>query len=252
MVRGPRSEVFTTMLVDAHGRVADWAAHWNRLQRHGRRLRIDLPEPDWEHLRPHAGPEGTLGRLSFIAEDGTWSWEQRQRGWFNESVEAITHPAPRWTPKVNGTKHGDWAPYRSAKAAAESAGCDVALLIHNHAIVDADRATPMLLDEDGTVWLPSSDEGGVQGIVAEHLAERLPSAGYPVQRGRLNERLVARCRELVVVGTGLGVARVDAVDGEPMGSFNAFSAHLQTVLSEHYSQPATWESMRPNDEQTVH
>lgn len=248
MVNGPRCEVFTTMLVNEHGQVADWPAHWERLQRHAKRLRLNLTEPNWDLLGPQTGPEERLGRLSYNAAERAWSWEHRPRGWFNEPVEAITHPAPRWTPKVNGTKHGDWTPYRSARETAETAGCDVALLIHDRAIVDADRATPMLLDEDGTVWWPSSDEGGVQGVVAEHLARRLPAAGYPVQRGRLNERLVARCRELVVVGTGLGVARVEAVDGEPVGSFSAFSTHLQTALSEHYSQPATWQTMGHNDE----
>lgn len=245
MVRGPRREVFTTLLVNAHNEVADWPQHWQRIQKHAQRLRMTLgplESAQLESMLPHG-----LVRLAFGSESG-WSLTQRQRGLHDEPMEAITLPAPRWTPNVNGTKHGQWEPYLEARAQAEDRGCDVALFVHDHALVDADRGTPMLLDEDGTVWLPHLDDGGVDGVVAAWFEQTLPNDGYPVQRGRLNERLVARCNELVVVGTGLGVVRIDAIDGEPMGGFTAFSEHLQQRLSEHYSQPATWTPLGPRDE----
>ena len=40
---GPRSEVFTTVLVRNNGSVADWSAHLNRLHEHAKRLRLSLP-----------------------------------------------------------------------------------------------------------------------------------------------------------------------------------------------------------------
>ena len=43
---GPRSEVFTTVLVNEHGEVADWPAHRQRLSEHAVRLRLNLPNED--------------------------------------------------------------------------------------------------------------------------------------------------------------------------------------------------------------
>lgn len=249
MVRGPRREVFTTLLVSEHGKVADWPAHWQRLLSHAKRLRITLgPWPTNGMALDE--PSGVV-RLAYAPEGG-WSVTQRQRGFHDEPMEAITVVAPRWTPTVNGTKHGQWEPYREARLQAEDKGCDVALFVHDHALVDADRGTPVLLDEDGTVWLPHKDDGGVDGVVAAWFERLLPADGYPVQRGRLNERLVARCKELVVVGTGLGVVRIGAIDGETLSDFTTFSEHLQRRLSEHYSQPGTWTTLGPADERPHH
>ena len=58
---------------------------------------------------------------------------------------------------------------------------------------------------------------GVDGITAAVLEALLPDAGLPVVKGRLNERTVARCAEMVVVGTGMGVCRINGVDGEAIG-----------------------------------
>ena len=245
MVRGPRREVFTTMLVNDQGKVADVQEHWRRLEAHARRLRIVLGP--WSEIDLESTEPSGLVRLAYGPEAG-WTIKQRPRGLHDEPMEAITVEAPRWTPGVNGTKHGDWEPYLQARSQAEERACDVALFVHEHALVDADRGTPMLLDEDGTVWLPHHDGGGVDGVVASWFERWLPDDGYPVQRGRLNERLVARCKECVVVGTGLGVVRIDAIDGQIMGDFTTFSEHLQQRLSEHYSQPGTWTLLGPTDE----
>jgi branched-subunit amino acid aminotransferase/4-amino-4-deoxychorismate lyase len=114
------------------------------------------------------------------------------------------------------------------------------LLVHDHAIVDADRATPMVLDEDGTVWMAPVGDGGVEGIAAAVVEAALPSLGFPVVRGRLNERTVARCAELVVVGTGMGACRINTIDGETLGDSRALSRTCQAVLREHFTNEATW------------
>lgn len=180
-----------------------------------------------------------LVRLSYSSETG-WKVQYRAFTVRNEALDAISTPAPRWNPKTNGCKHGDWAPYNDARAMAEKAGCDVALFVHEHALVDGDRGTPLLLDEDGTVWLPADDDGGVDGITASFLEARLPEFGLPVMRGRLNERLVARCHELVVVGSGLGACRVDSIDGERVGQSTVLSEQCQKIINQHFTQEATW------------
>ena len=235
--RGPRDEVFTTAVVNSEGRVADGPAHLKRMKNHAKRLRIALPDefPAME-LK---GSEMGLVRLSYSSENG-WRVQYRPFAVRNESLDAISVPAPRWNPKTNGCKHGDWAPYNDAREMAEKAGCDVALFVHEHALVDGDRGTPMLLDEDGTVWLPADDDGGVDGITASLLETRLPELGLPVIRGRLNERLVARCHELVVVGSGLGACRVDSIDGERVGQSTVLSKQCQKIINQHFTQEATW------------
>ena len=236
-VRGPRDEVFTTAVVNSEGKLADAPAHLKRMKDHAKRLRIALPDEF-----PATGLEGKkmgLVRLSYSSETG-WKVQYRAFTVRNEALDAISTPAPRWNPKTNGCKHGDWAPYNDARAMAEKAGCDVALFVHEHALVDGDRGTPLLLDEDGTVWLPADDDGGVDGITASFLEARLPEFGLPVMRGRLNERLVARCHELVVVGSGLGACRVDSIDGERVGQSTVLSEQCQKIINQHFTQEATW------------
>ena len=123
---------------------------------------------------------------------------------------------------------------------AEKAGCDVALFVHEHALIDSDRGTPILLDEDGTVWMPALEDGGVDGITAAILAAHLPHFGLPVVRGRLNERLVARCHELLVVGSGLGACRITSIDGESIGKTTELSKRCQKIINQHFTQEATW------------
>jgi branched-subunit amino acid aminotransferase/4-amino-4-deoxychorismate lyase len=237
--QGPRSEVFTTALVNDAGEVADWPAHVQRLNDHAKRLRIALP-PVPPSLPKDRGMPWRLARIACKAGAMEWDVAVRTPAFRDEAVDAITVPAPRWNERTNGCKHGDWQPYRDAKEAAEQAGCDAALLIHDHAIVDGDRATPLVLDEDGTVWLAPESDGGVPSVTVSLLENHLPNSGFPVIRCRLNERTVARCAELVLVGTGMGACRVDSLDGEPLGCSRALSTTCQNLLREHFTDTASW------------
>ena len=243
---GPRSEVFTTVLVNENGLVADWALHFERMKEHAKRLRIDLP--DQEPLIEDAG-NGRSWRLARVscAGDGRWRVQTRDIRVRDEAVEAVSVEAKRWSKRTNGTKHGEWASYITARETAEAEGCDVALLVHEHAIIDADRATPLVMDEDGTVWMAQVDEGGVDGITAGLLASHLPSQGLPVVKGKLNERTVARCAEMVVVGTGMGVCRVETLDGVTLGSSTALSSACHQFLSQHFTEETTWSTVGPSD-----
>ena len=237
---GPRDEVFTTALLNEEGRVADWDRHERRLKDHAQRLRIALPQspPADDALEPSS--EWRLARIAVGASQNEWSIDVRDIAFRNEDIEAITVPAPRWNQRTNGCKHGAWSPYTNAQQAAEEAGCDAALMVHEHGIVDGDRATPMVLDEDGTVWIADASQGGVDGITASILTEHLPALGLPVMRGKLNERMVARCAELILVGTGIGVCRVNTLDGEPVGTSTTLSDRCRRLLEEHYSKAGTW------------
>ena len=116
--QSPRDLVFTTMVWDGNASVADFQAHIERMKHHAHRLRIQWPENMNElisramsKLGHHATsqprqPNGLL-RME-LTRNGELNIEPRAFSLRNEQIEAITVEAPRWSPKVNGTKHGDW------------------------------------------------------------------------------------------------------------------------------------------------
>ncbi len=247
----PRNAVFTTVVWDGGSHLADLKAHLDRMETHAQRLRIAWPKHmmseinrEWEKgIGTREGdtvrtPSGLI-RLE-LTRAGDISLEARPFILRNEGIEAVTVPAPRWSPKINGTKHGDWSPYVDAMQHADTKGADLALMVHDYALVDGDRATPLVIDEDGTAWLAAPAEGGVMGITAELLAPLLEQAGVPVHRGRLNERLVARALEVVALGSGIGASRIESIDGEPVGSNHEFSEKCQTLLTQHYETKNAW------------
>ena len=120
-------------------------------------------------------------------------------------------------------------------------GADAVLLVHEHRIVDERRSTPLLLDDDGVVWAAKDEDGGVDSVTLQTLVHGLAAAGLPVQRGHLNERRVARATAMVLVGTGLGVASVETIDGVPFVSPSSrlFDA-CRDAYERHMNDPATW------------
>ena len=118
--------------------------------------------------------------------------------------------------QVTGTKHGDWQPYLDAKNEANESGADIALLIDEYSIIDGDRASIIVIDEDGVAYVTNSNKS-VDGITQKILMSNLEKMGIPLNYGKLNERLVARCSEMIAVGVGLGCCRIVTIDGEIIG-----------------------------------
>lgn len=254
-VGNPRDAVFTTAAWDGRHSLADWNLHLARMKRHSSRLRIQLPDDFEQQVAQHvsrltAEPEDAavernpncLMRIQCTA-GGKVTVSSRSIDIRDEDIDAITQPAPRWMKKINGTKHGAWKPYSDALATAQSKGADIALLVHEYALVDADRATPVVLDEDGTAWIASLDEGGTESITLSILSPELEKHGIPVHHGRLNERLVARAEEIVAVGSGIGVCQIISIDGVDTGHGSALTALCRTILAEHYADIETWTSL---------
>ena len=224
----PRDAVFTTALWDGGFSLADWTLHLQRFTEHAKLLRIELPsnfsqqitnfflEVDEKGLHNTSKEPSMLVRIE-CSHTGEISFEIRKPEFRNEEIDAITIPAPRWSMKINGTKHGDWEPYLQSHEIAKKSGADLAFHVHDFAIVDADRAAPIVLDEDGVAWVAAPSEGGVASITLQTLVGGLEAAGIPVQFGRLNERLVARAAEVVAIGSGIGACRILSLDGEALG-----------------------------------
>ncbi len=251
----PRNAVFTTALWDGGFCLADWNLHLERLRAHAKLLRIEVPDDfslriatffqkvAQEGLYQHSRKPTFLLRVE-CSNLGELSFDIRKLELRNEEIDAITRPAPRWSMKINGTKHGDWQPYLDAHAVAKKQGADLAFHVHDFAIVDADRAAPIVLDEDGVAWVAAPSEGGVTSITLQTLLSGIESAGIPVQFGRLNERLVARAAEVVAIGSGIGACRILSLDGEALGEGEALTMLCQSLLELHYRDQTTWIDVR--------
>ena len=252
----PRDSVFTTVTWDGLHHVADFQIHLNRLSNHAERLRMPLPENLQSEIKKafidivvlkNGELKQPVGLVKIVIDcTGQTSVRLVERAIIlrNEEIEAITVPAPRWNRKVTGTKHGDWAPYHRARLKADSEGSDLALLVHEFSIIDGDRASPILLDEDGVVWYSNSEQGGVESITRKIILSKLEQYGFPFQSGNLTERIVARAHEMVALGSGMGACRIITIDGEDIGgSADLLTQACRQILSQHYADSNNWTKM---------
>ena len=209
MKNGPKSAVFTTVRA-RDGVLFHLDLHIARLSRHAEILGISIPEFDI--------PAGLDGLIRIQIDDA--GVEFNSVPFYQEihmDAEGVTVPAPRWTRKVTGTKHGDWEAYRKITEYAFDKGADVALLVHDYCIVDGDRVMPLVLDEDGVVWISGPEFGGVESVTFNVCRPQIEAAGFVISEGRLNERLVARAKEFVLLGSGMGAAKLTVLDDVNIG-----------------------------------
>ena len=209
MIEGPKSAVFTTVRA-RNGHLFHLDFHLERLSRHANKLGIPIPKIDL--------PNNLEGLVKIqIDHSGVQFSSKPFYQEIHMDAEGVTVPAPRWTRKVAGTKHGDWDAYRKITSDAFSKGADVALLVHDFCIVDGDRVMPIVLDEDGVVWISNPESGRVDSVTFDVCRPLIEEAGFIISEGRLNERLVARAKEIVLLGTGMGAARLTILDGIDIG-----------------------------------
>ena len=150
MVEGPKSAVFTTVRA-RDGELFHLDLHLERLARHASVLGIKIPD--------YKIPEGLNGLIKIQVDSNGIQFNTKE--FYQEihmDAEGITVPAPRWSRKFRGTKHGDWTTYREITSDILQQGFDVALLVHDFCIVDGDRVMPLVVDEDGTVWILSNNQ----------------------------------------------------------------------------------------------
>jgi len=233
MVDGqPQSLVFTTCRFNESGQVLAWNLHLNRMEEAAEKIRCQKPDSTSLHealqssINEH-GPREGLARLEWTSK-GEVNCETRDIQSLPSPLVAITYPAPQWPRRLRGIKHGSWEQYLKAGESAKSAGADIALLVHNHTIVDADRATPILLDENGLAYSPGPDQGGVASITLSLITEHLEKNGIPLRRAFLTDEMLLRCKEMVVVGTGLGVLPIGEIDGVDISIGN----HLTNIITD--------------------
>jgi len=244
VVQSPRSSVFTTMRFSRSKGVFLFDEHISRMRQHAERLRIvdtSITLDSFLSLLVETPPEIQEGLVRIECNtDSQLKVSYREFSIQNEYIDAVTVPSPVWPKRIAGTKHGAWSPYTEAREHAERLGSDLALFVHDFAIVDGDRCSPIIMDEDGVLW-NSNSPFSIDSVMFHCLRKSLVSAGFFVQSGLLNERLVARCSEAIAVGSGVGVFKIESIDSEQIGDGGSrlFDACV-SLLEEQYADETNW------------
>ena len=243
----PRSSVFTTMRFSQERGLFLFNHHLARMLEHAAKLRINENNINREaflELLQKNPPQISEGLVRVeCTKNSELDVAYRPFTIQNEAIDAITVPSPIWPPRIAGTKHGAWGAYIEARNYAEQNGADLALMVHDYSIVDGDRCTPLILDEDGVVWVSRANIS-VTSITLKAVHDSIFEAGFHIQQGNLNERLVARCVEAIAVGSGIGVLKIDSIDNEPIGdgSTRLYDVCVNT-LDNNYNNPENWEEV---------
>ena len=79
-------------------------------------------------------------------------------------------------------------------------------------MIDGDRATLIILDKDGTAWVSSEEYGSIRSITIELIKSHLRKNGIPLSFGKITSELILRSSDAIMVGTGLGVTRINSID----------------------------------------
>ena len=236
---------------DGESSIADFAAHIGRLENHAKRLRIELPDDLPAVIakevcgfgNSHDKNQKLLLTIRYSTSDNLSLTSRPLPKLRSTEIHGKTRPLKKWLGEATGTKHGDWKPYLDARNDAEQSGADISILIDEFSIVDTDRASIVVIDEDGTAYVSDSNLG-VHGITNQIISHVLSSIGIPVMKARLNERMVARCEEILVTGTGIGCSKLVTIDGEIIGREESLIFEkCRDLLSQHYSNPDTWTNM---------
>lgn len=127
-------------------------------------------------------------------------------------IDAITVNATNEIKENKGMKYGDHLPYKNAFKIAKKNGGNAALLVNDDAIIDGDRGTLIVLDKDGTAWVSSKEYGSIKSITIKLIKTHLRKNGIPLSFGKITTELILRSTDAIMVGTGLGVTRINSID----------------------------------------
>tara|TARA_Y100000996_G_scaffold413968_1_gene403578 strand:- start:3633 stop:4415 length:783 start_codon:yes stop_codon:yes gene_type:complete len=229
-ISNPQFEVWSTVAWDGKESLLAANLHFDRMERHANRLNFSLPE----NFRKNIFRE--LSKLNFteipvvkedqppylvkigITNEGSFSLIPRLNQPWPSVMKAITVSAPIWEGEIRGTKHGDWKPYFDARKLALENNADISLLIENEKLIDGDRCMPILLDIDGIAYYPRVEDGALDSITLEQIHDCLEDSGIPIRPAIITMNLILRAREMIVIGSGMGIQSLGEIDGRKIGN----------------------------------
>jgi len=225
----PRFEVWSTVAWDGKDSLLAANLHFDRMERHARRLNFSLPDNFRKSIFTKLG-DLTFSETSVVQEDqppylvkigitneGIFSLIPRLNQKWPSILKAITVSAPIWDGEIRGTKHGDWKPYFDARKLALENNADISLLIENDNLIDGDRCMPIILDIDGTAYYPRIEEGALDSITLEQIKKCLENSGIPISPAIITMNLILRAKEMIVIGSGMGIQSLGEIDGRKIG-----------------------------------
>jgi len=225
----PHCEAWSTVAWDGKNHLLAADLHFDRLERHAIRLGFNMPEDYRERIfkeldmiefseTPLVGHHQPpyLVKVGVTKKGEVFLIPRFNQPW-SHILSAITVSAPKWNNKIRGTKHGDWQPYLDARDMALENKVDISLLVENDSIIDGDRCMPILLDLDGFAYHPRVEEGALDSITLEQIKQGMEDAGIPVRPARMTISLVLRAKEMIVLGSGMGVQSLGIIDGRKIG-----------------------------------
>jgi len=140
----------------------------------------------------------------------------------------VVHPGPGAWP---GAKRSDHPALARARALAEAAGADEALLFDAAGrLVEGARTTPFVVLSDGAPVTPPAARGGVAGVARALLLARVPE----VRERDVDAGDLAGARELVLANAVRGAAAAVTLDGAPLcgGRPGPWRARLAAALDD--------------------
>lgn len=167
-----------------------------------------------------------LGREAFgEAGEGIVRLEARGHGVLLGSTRTLGPDPARWhaitVPVVHpgagpapGAKRAAVVELEQARAAADAAGADEALLFDASGhLVEGARTNLTLALADGRFVMPRLARGAVRGVALDAAL----AAGVPLAETDLFRDAVLRAREIVAINAGRGARPIVVLDGVPVG-----------------------------------
>jgi aminodeoxychorismate lyase len=228
--------LFETMLV-ANGRPFRWASHLQRLQRGADFLRIKLPvRPD--ALRDVAGeliarnkmPDALL-RLTLSRGVGIRGYSPK--GAKHPTLVMALHPVPAKAAKgadakwklitssfrlpanepLAQFKTGNKLPQIMARAEADEAGADEALLTNTDGFIVEGASSNLFWTEGGTICTPPLASGILAGVTRSVVLEISHSLGLATRKTNVTARQLKKTGGVFVSLSSFGVVEARSLDG---------------------------------------
>ena len=229
----PTSEVWTAIGWNGTSSLLAADLHFNRLIRHSKILGITLPSDFFKIVFEKIINIQTPEKMNFnelqtpfivkvtITSNGEISLLPRSnKVWRDLPLNAISMSMPDISTPILGTKHASWHHYLNAIEQAKINGADLSLLFSNNFLIDGDRCTPVILDNDGVAYYPKNSDGALDSVTLEQLRQEIEISGIPIREAKISLDMIMRSSEMIVLGSGIGVGSIGKIDGTIIGKPN--------------------------------
>jgi branched-chain amino acid aminotransferase len=225
-----------------NGRIFRLSSHMERLAYGARALHLQLPggiaqlrEVAEKTLAAHGGDDvymrlivtrgdGPLGvdpttcpapRVICIADTIALFSEQKRQQGLSLITSSLRRPsADVLDPRIKSLNYLNNV---LAKAEARRQGADEALLLNAQGHVAEASVANVFVVRAGRLLTPPTSDGALDGITRAAVLELAQSFGIPTEVRTLGRIDLFAADEAFITGTGAGVLRIAALDGEPIG-----------------------------------